>query len=37
MAFTIIGTLDRMHWVVLTPAGIDLYTIHNSCIFLFVL
>lgn len=29
------AVLDRMHWIVATPAGSDLYTDHNNLIFLF--
>lgn len=28
-------TLHRMHWMVETPAGFDLYKDHNNLIFLF--
>ena len=34
-AFAVMNTLDRMHWVVATPEGFDLYTDHNNLIFLF--
>jgi len=34
-AFAVMNTLDRMHWIVATPDGFDLYTDHNNLIFLF--
>ena len=34
-AFAILATLERMHWLVATSAGFDLYTDHNNLIFIF--
>lgn len=34
-AYAVMSTLDRMHWIVATPDGFDLYTDHNNLIFLF--
>ena len=34
-AFAVLATLGRMHWIVATPEGFDLYTDHNNLIFLF--
>ncbi len=34
-AYAVMNTLDRMHWLVATPAGLYLYTDHNNLIFLF--
>lgn len=34
-AFAVMNTLDKMHWVVCTTEGFDLYTDHNNLIFLF--
>lgn len=33
--FGILDTLDRMHWLAATAAGIDLFTDHNNLVFLF--
>lgn len=29
------ATLDRMHWILATPCGFDLFTDHNNLIFIF--
>ena len=34
-AYAVLTTLDRMHWIVATTDGFDLYTDHNNLIFLF--
>ena len=34
-AYAVLATLERMHWVVATPEGFDLYTDHNDLVFLF--
>lgn len=34
-AYAALATLARMHWLVSTPSGFDLYTDHNNLIFLF--
>lgn len=34
-AFAIMATVDRMHWVLATPDGFDLFTDHHNLIFLF--
>ena len=34
-AFAVMNTLDRMHWLVSTIEGFDLFTDHNNLVFLF--
>ena len=34
-AFAVMATTDRMHWILATPDGFDLYTDHQNLIFLF--
>lgn len=34
-SFSVVATLDRMHWLVATQDGFDIYTDHNNLIFLF--
>lgn len=34
-AYAIMATIDRMHWILATPAGFDLFTDHHNLIFLF--
>lgn len=34
VAYAVVNTLDRTHWLVATPAGFDLYTDHKNLIFL---
>lgn len=34
-AYAILATMDRMHWVLASPCGFDLYTDHNNLIFIF--
>lgn len=34
-AYTVIATLERMHWIAETPNGFYLYTDHNNLIFIF--
>lgn len=34
-AYAILATMDRMHWVLATPCGFDLFTDHNNLIFIF--
>ena len=34
-AYAILASLERMHWLVSTPDGFDLYTDHNNIIFIF--
>lgn len=34
-AFAIMATTERMHWLLATPDGFDLYTDHQNLIFLF--
>eukprot|EP00737_Agarophyton_chilense_P002334 gb/GEZJ01002651.1/.p1 GENE.gb/GEZJ01002651.1/~~gb/GEZJ01002651.1/.p1 ORF type:complete len:320 (+),score=20.64 gb/GEZJ01002651.1/:2674-3633(+) len=33
--YEILATLQRMHWLVATPAGFDLFTDHNNLVFIF--
>jgi len=34
-AYAVLAILQRMHWLVPTSSGFDLYTDHNNLIFLF--
>lgn len=34
-AYTVITTLDGVHWLFATPDSFDLYTDHNEVIFIF--
>ena len=34
-AFSIMATIERMHWIASIPTGFDLYTDHNNLVFLF--
>lgn len=34
-AYAVLVTLERMHWLLATPSGFDLFTDHNNLIFLF--
>ena len=34
-AFSVMATIERMHWLASSPAGFDLFTDHNNLIFIF--
>lgn len=34
-AFAILSTMERMHWLVPTSSGFDLYTDHNNLIYIY--
>lgn len=33
--FSLMDTIERMHWIVSDPTGFDIYTDHNNLLFIF--